>query len=175
MKTKTEKEENPMRRIKITKVLISAGAVGPELEKSAKLLEIITGMKAQIIRSGPRKRIPAFGVKPNMPLGTRVTIRGGKINEKLKQLLGGIGNTIYEEQVQENHFSFGIKEYIEVPGLEYKREIGIRGFNVTIVFERPGVRVKNKKIKGGKIPGKQHVTREEIINFMEENFKTKFI
>lgn len=172
---KTEVKENPMRKVKIAKVLISAGAVGAELEKSAKLLEMISGMKAQIVKSGPRRRIPAFNVKPNMELGTRVTLRGEEAIAKLKQLLGGIGNTLDTEQVQENHFSFGIREYIEVPGLEYKRDIGIRGFNVTVVFEREGVRVKNKKIKRGKLPKKQHVTQEEIIKIMEENFGTKFL
>lgn len=169
------KEDNPMRKIEIKKVLISAGAVGAELDKAAKLLEIISGMKAEITKSGPRKRIPAFNVKPNMALGTRVTLRGEQAATKLKQLLGGIRNTLEEDQVQENHFSFGIREYIEVPGLEYKREIGIRGFNVTVVFERKGVRVKNKKIKRGKLPKKQHVTKEEIIKYMEDNFATKFL
>jgi len=164
-----------MRKIKITKVVLSAGAVGQELDKAAKLLEMATGMKAQIVKSGPRRRIPAFGVKPSMPLGARVTLRGNKIKEKLLQMLKGIGNTLDENQIQENHFSFGIREYIEVPGLEYKREIGIRGFNVTIVFERAGVRIKNRKIKGGKLPAKQHVKPEEIITYMEENFGTKFI
>lgn len=171
----TAEKENQMREIRITKVLISAGAVGAELDKAAKLLEMISGMKAQITKSGPRKRIPAFNVKPNMALGTRITLRGEMAVEKLKQLLGGIANTLDEDQIQENHFSFGIREYIEVPGLEYKRDIGIRGFNVTVVFERRGVRIKNRKIKRGKLPSKQHVTREEIIKYMEGNFGTKFL
>jgi len=169
------KMENAMRKIKISKIVISAGAVGKDLEKSAKLLNIISGMKAQIIKSGPRRRIPAFSVKPSMPLGTRVTLRGKKSFEILKNLLVGAGNKLYDEQVVNNHFSFGVKEYIEVPGLEYDREIGIRGFNVTVVFERAGVRVKKKKIKRGKFPARQQASREEIIKFMEENFQTEFL
>ncbi len=171
----SEKTENKMREIKITKVVLSSGAVGTNLEKAAKLLEMVTEMKAQIIRSGPKRRIPAFNVKPNMPLGTRTTLRGKKAIETLKRLLVSISNTIYEDQIAENGFSFGVKEYIEIPGLEYDREIGIRGFNVTIVFERIGIRVKKRKIKRGKVPRKQHVSREEIIKFMEENLQTKFL
>jgi large subunit ribosomal protein L5 len=70
--------------------------------------------------------------------------------------------------------SFGIHEYIEIPGVEYQREIGIRGLNVTISFARPGFRTKRKKIKYSKLPKKQNITEEEIINYMGDNFKTKF-
>ena len=74
----------------------------------------------------------------------------------------------------ENNFSFGLEEYIDIPDMEYVREIGIRGFNATVVFSRPGLRVKRKKIKQGRVPKRQYVTVDEIINYMEENFKTKF-
>ncbi len=167
------KAENPMREIFIEKVLLSAGATGDELKKSAKLLELISSMKAQIISS--TKRIPDFGVRPGLEVGARVTLRGKKVLDLLKKLLSALNNTIYEEQVSENHFSFGIKEYIEIPGIEYQREIGIRGLNITVVFARPGLRVKRKKLKRGHIPHKQHVSQEEIIKFMESNFQTKFI
>lgn len=167
------KTENPMRTIKLEKVVLSCGAVGAELEKAKKLLEILSGRKAQIIKAGPKRRIPDFGVKPFLELGTRVTIRGNESKEILRRLLGAIENKISEKQVAENTFSFGIKEYIEIPGMEYKRDIGIRGLNVTASFIRAGVRVKRKKLKHGKLPRKQHVTPEEIVKFLEENFSTK--
>jgi len=110
----------------------------------------------------------------SLPLGTRVTLRGKKAISLLKRSLGAVDNILKESQIVDNHFSFGIKEYIELTGAEYVREIGIRGFNVTVNFERAGIRVKRKKIKRGKLPKKQHVSKEEIIKFMEENFKTSF-
>jgi large subunit ribosomal protein L5 len=165
---------NVMRIPKISKLVLSVGAVGADLEKATKLLEMLSEMKAQIIKSGPKRRIPAFGVKPNMPLGARVTIRGKKAVDLLRRLLGAIDNKLKKSQIDPNTFSFGIKEYIEIPGVEYVREIGIRGFNATVTFERAGVRVKKRKIKRGKIPVKQIVSQEEIINYMEENFKTNF-
>jgi len=113
-------------------------------------------------------------VKPDMPLGTRVTLRGAKALETLKKFLGAIDNTLNKKQIEDNHFSFGIKDYLEIPGMEYERDIGIRGFNVTVVFERAGVRVKRKKIKKGKLPKRQHVTKDEIMKYMEDKFKTKF-
>ncbi|MAG23991.1 50S ribosomal protein L5 [Candidatus Pacearchaeota archaeon] len=171
--TKQKQSENSMRKIKIEKVLLSAGSVSEDLQKAKKLLELISGKKAQLISS--TKRIPDFNVRPGLEVGTRVTLRGPKALEVLKQLLGGVGNTLYEDQVSENHFSFGIKEYIEIPGIEYQRELGIRGFNITVVFARPGIRVKRKKIKTGKFPKKQHISQEEILKYMEENFQTSFI
>ena len=163
--------ENPMRAVRIEKVVLSAGATADSLEKARKLLDRISGMKAQIIAS--KKRIPAFAVNPGLEVGTRVTLRGEKAVELLRRLLGAVDNKIDESQIEENHFSFGIKEYIEIPGMEYQRDIGTRGFNATVVFARRGLRVKYKKIKSGKIPKKQYVTKEEIINFMEENFNTQ--
>jgi len=164
---------NIMRIPKITRVVLSAGAVDKDLEKAKKLLEIISDKKAQITKSGSRTRIPAFGVKPKMELGTSVTLRDEEAIDVLRKLLGAIDNKLRVKQIDKNNFSFGIPEYINIPGVKYMREIGIRGFNVTVVFERPGIRVKKRRIKTGKIPSRQHVTPEEIIDFMKKTFKTE--
>ena len=163
---------NVMMKPKLKKIILSAGATGPDLEKAVKLLKIVTEMKPLIVKAGSRKRIPAFNVRPGLELGTRVTLRGEKAVQILRRPLGAIDNTIKAKQIDSNHFSFGIKEYIEIPDMDYIREIGIRGFNVTAVFERAGVRIKNKKIKNGKLPKRQHVPKEEIISFMKDHFKT---
>jgi large subunit ribosomal protein L5 len=164
--------ENKMRNISIEKVLISCSGKAEELEKSRKLLELLSKMKPQVIAS--RRRIPDFGVRPGLEVGTRATLRGEKALELLKNLLGSVDNTLSKKSVSDNHFSFGIQEYIEIPGIEYQRDIGTRGLTVTVVFSRPGLRVKRKKIKSGNIPKKQHVLKQEIIKFMEENFQTTF-
>ena len=168
------KLENPMRKIKIEKVLLSAGATGDDLVKAKKLLELVSGKKAQITCAGPNTRIPEFDVRPGMELGTRVTLRDGEAIELLKRLLSAIDNELKKKQLADNHFSFGIKEYIEIPGIEYQRDLGIRGFNITVVFIRAGARVKLKKIKRGKVPKKQIISKSEIENYMTEVFKTKF-
>lgn len=165
-------DANKMRSIFIEKVVLSAGATGEDLVKARKLLELISGNKAQVIAS--RKRIPDFGVRPGLEVGTRITLREKEAIETLKRLLGAIDNKLKKKQVSDNHFSFGIEEYIEIPGMEYKREIGIRGLNVTVVFARAGFRIRFKKIKSGQLPKKQHITKEEIINYMQEVFKTQF-
>ena len=163
---------NPMKKIKIEKVVLSVGGIGEDLEKGFKLLKIITGKIPAKMKS--KKRIPSLGVRPKLEVGAVVTIRKN-LEELLKKILSAIDNTLKKKQISENNFSFGIKEYIEIQGIEYHRELGIIGFDVTVVFKRPGKRVKLKKIKRGKIPGRQIITKEEIIKFMEENFQTNFI
>ena len=166
---------NVMRTPKIARVVLSAGAVDKDLEKAKKLLELISEKKAQITKSGARTRIPAFGVRPKMELGTCVTLRNEDAVNVLGKLLGAIDNQLKVSQIDKNNFSFGIPEYINIPGMKYSREIGIKGFNVTVVFERSGVRVKKRKIKPGTVPKKQHVSPEEIIDYMKKTFKTEVV
>ncbi len=170
--TEVETKQNPMRTIKIEKVVLGVGGTGDNLEKGIKLLELITERKAS--RRASTKRIPALGVRPKLQVGAMVTIR--KEPEKiLKRILTAVDNKLRRKQMSENNFSFGIKEYIEIPGMEFQRDIGIIGFDVTVAFKRTGRRVRLRKIKRGKIPKRQVISKEEIIKFMEENFNTKFV
>lgn len=163
---------NPMRQIKIEKVVLNVGGKDEELEKGVKLLKLLTGRTPAKMKS--RKRIPSLGIRPGLEVGAVVTVRKNPV-ELLRKMLSTIDNTLKKSQISENNFSFGIKEYLEIPGIEYQREIGIRGFDVTIVFKRYGRRVKSKKIKRGRIPKRQNIQAKEIIKFMEDNFETKFI
>lgn len=163
--------ENKMRKIKIEKVILSVGGVGDQLEKGFKLLKLLTNRIPS--KTSSKKRIPTLGVRPGLEIGARVTLRKN-VEEILKKLLAAIDNKLRKKQISENNFSFGIKEYIEIPGIEYQMDIGIIGFDVTITFTRSGRRVKLRKIKKGKIPSRQIVSKEEIIKYMEENFKTNF-
>ncbi|MCK4647705.1 50S ribosomal protein L5 [Candidatus Pacearchaeota archaeon] len=166
-----EEKQNPMREVKIEKIVLSIGGTGEDLEKGVKLLKILTGRKPAKKKS--HKRIPSLGVRPKLEVGAMVTIRQN-IKEFLSKMLTTIDNRLTKKQISENNFSFGIKEYIEIPGVEYQRDIGIIGFDVTVVFKRTGKRVKLKKTKRGKIPKRQAISREEIIKFMEDNFQTEF-
>lgn len=168
-KTLEKKEgENKMREIEIEKVVLSIGGVGDELEKGVKLLGRLTGKKVEKRKS--KKRIPTLGVRPGLEVGCLVTIRGKKAEEILKKLLTTIDNQLKNKQISDNSFSFGIKEYIEIPGMQYQRDIGILGFDVSVSFIRKGKRVEKKKIKTGRIPKRQQVGKEEIINFLENKF-----
>ena len=163
-----------MRDIEIEKIVLNCGGIEEKLEKSVKLLEMITGRKAFRIKSN--KRIPAFGISPGKLSGCKITLRDKeKIIGLLKRFFAALDNKLSSKQITENHVSLGIREYIEIPGLEYNREIGMLGLEIDIAFTRKGKRVKIKKIKKGKYPKKQNVAREEIINFLNKNFKVEVI
>jgi len=168
-------ELNPMREIKMEKLVLNCGGIDDKLEKSAKLLKMITAdRKVYQIKSS--KRIPAFGISPGKKSGCKVTIRDKeKITDLLKRFFAALDNQLKKKQITENHVSFGIKEYIEIPGLEYDREIGILGLEASLVFTRKGRRVKMRKIKKGKYPKRQAVTPKEITDFLIKNFKVEVV
>jgi len=159
-----EGKQNSMREIEIEKIVLNCGGVAEKLDKSAKLLNILTGRKIKQVES--TKRIPTFGVRPGLKTGCMVTLRGKEKEALLKRFFGAVSNKISKKAIKENHFSFGIKEYLEIPDMEYQRDIGLIGLDVTIVFKRKGKRVMMKKIKQGRLPKKQHVTPEEIIDYL---------
>jgi len=167
-------QDNVMRKVRMEKITLNCG-VGVEphrIEKSVKLLEMISGEKAKVIIT--KKRIPSFGVRPGLKLGCKVTLRKQKAMALLKRLLESVGNKLTVKQINPGSFAFGIKEYIEIPGVTYQREIGLLGLEVAVTLTRTGARVEEKKVKRGRIPRRSRITKEETIKFVEENFKTKF-
>ena len=113
-----------MRKIKIEKVVLSVGGIGEELEKGFKLLKFISNKNPTKTKS--KKRIPSLGVRPGLEIGAVVTLRKD-LDQFLKRMLSTVDNQLKKKQISVNNFSFGIKEYIEIPGLEYQRDIGIKG------------------------------------------------
>jgi len=170
-KPKMENKINPMREVKIDKIVLNIGATAENLIKAVKLLELLTGKKP--CKTSSKKRIPSLGVRPGLEIGAVVTIRENP-GEFLKKMLIAIDNQLRKKQISVNNFSFGIQEYIEIPGVEYQRDIGIMGLDVTVVFKRSGRRVGLRKVKRGKVSKRQTISKEEIIKFMEENFQTEF-
>jgi large subunit ribosomal protein L5 len=165
-------EKSIMKQFKLERVVLNIGATGEDLEKGYILLEKITNKKPIKVRA--TKRIPTWSVRPGLEVGVKVTLRGKDAVEILKRLLPTIDNQLKEKQIQDNFFSFGIHEYIEIPGMEYIREVGIMGFEISAVFTRPGKHIQKKKVKRGK-PRRSKVTKEEIIEYLENNFKTKIL
>ncbi len=167
-------KQNIMREIEIEKIILNCGAIGEKLDRSVKLLEMIT--KRKVSKTKSRKRIPAFGIAPGKEAGCKVTIRNKEEIEKLlKRFFAAIGNKLPKKVITNNHFSLGIHEYIEVPGLEYNRDIGILGFEVAVVFKRKGKGIVYKKKNKIKYPKKQEVSKEEIIEFLNKNFGVEVI
>src|SRR3989344_6685635 len=144
-KTVVSTKESPMRKIRIEKITLNIGA-GTEpdnVDKAVALLNKISGVKA--VKTVSQKRIAQWKLRPGLPVGAMVTLRGKKAEELLKLLLKSVDNEIKKSSFMKNGFSFGIKEYIEIPGEKYDPKIGIIGLEVAVSLSRPGFRVKRRK------------------------------
>ena len=173
--TQKMNKKNKMQEIEIEKMVLNCGGTDEKLERSIRLLKMITGDR-KIYQISSKRRIPSFGISPGKKSGCKVTIRDSeKIIDLLKRFFAALDNEISNKKIVENHLSFGIQEYIEIPGLEYDRDIGILGFEASVVFKRKGKRVKMKKIKQGKYPKRQSVTKEEIIEFLNKHIGVEII
>jgi large subunit ribosomal protein L5 len=162
---------NPMRQIRIEKVTLNIGAGTDQelLKKGVKLLHNITGIEP--VKTISDKRIPGWGVRPGLPLGCKITLRGPKAEEVLRKVLKAKENKLRKSCFDGNgNVAFGIHEYIDVPDLNYDASIGIIGFQINTTLMRPGLRIKYRKNERRKI-GKSHViTQNDSMSFFNEKF-----
>ena len=164
-------KNNEMRKIKLKEIVLNCGATKEKLEKSIKLLKLIGNSEPKKTKSN--KRIPGFNVSPGLEVGCKVTIGGERAKEILKRLLEAVNFELDERKFGNGTVTFGVEEYLVVPGLQFHREIGILGFDVAVKLTRAGLTISEKKIKRGKIPLRQRITKNETIMFMKENFNIK--
>lgn len=158
--------------VRIEKVVLNSGAgeSGEKLQKAKKMLEMITGRKACVTLA--RKREPTFKIKKGEPIGVKVTLRKKEAVEFLKKAFAAVENKIKLSSFDKfGNFSFGIKEYVYLPGVKYDPSIGLLGFDVCVSFSKPGFRVKYRKRKKSKIGN--YPTKEECIEYLKKNFNIK--
>jgi large subunit ribosomal protein L5 len=167
-------KENPMKTIRIEKVTLNMGTSKnvDKLERAIKLLNRITGAKP--VKTITDKRIPTWSLRPGIPVGAKVTIRKNT-TELLKKLFQAVDNKIKARQINAGTFAFGIKEYIDIPNMKYDPELKVLGLEVTVTLERPGFRIKRRRLKNKKV-GKHHlITKEETIDFLKKEFNVNVI
>jgi large subunit ribosomal protein L5 len=160
-----------MREPRIEKAVINIGVGegGDKLLKAERVLQILTGRKP--IRTLARVTNKEWGLKPGMPIGCRVTLRGEEAVKFLKSAFWAKDNKLlYSSFNRYGSFSFGIPDYTDFPGIKYDPSIGIFGMDITVRLVRAGARVECRKRKPCKLPLKQKVTLQETIDYL----KTKF-
>ena len=160
--------------ISIEKVTINIGVgeAGEKLEKAKKLIEKMTGQKA--VERISNKRIPTWNVRKGLALGTKTTLRGEKATAFLNKCLDAVERRIKPTSFDKfGNFSFGIKEYIEIPGFKYDPEIGMFGFDVCVTMHKWGYRVNKRKVKKSRYPMRHVIKKEETIEFMKKNFNVE--
>ena len=163
-----------MKQIRLVKLTLNIGA-GKEqavLERGVALIKQITGVEP--VKTITQKRIPGWGLRPGLPIGCKITLRGEEASKLAKRLLVAKSNTLSKNNFdEEGNVSFGIKEYIDIPETKYDPKIGIMGLQASLTLERPGFRVKKRKIMKRIIPRGHRISREESIGFMKDTFGVK--
>ncbi len=160
-----------MRKIKIEKITlnIGAGKDEDELKRGLKLLRKITG--AEAVKTITNKRLPAWGLRPGLAIGCKFTIRGKEAEKLLKRLLEAKDNKMLSRQFDMyGNFSFGIPEYIDIPGVDYDPEIKIMGLEVAVTLQRAGYRIAKRRVQRRRVPSKHRIKPKEAVDFMKDRF-----
>ncbi len=170
------KYANVMEEPRIGKVVVNIGAgeSGEKLVNAETLLERLTTKKP--VRTVSKSRVPSWGLKKGDPIGCKVTLRGREAEEFIKKCFIAVDNEIKARSFDdEGNLSFGIREYIDFPKMKYDPDIGIFGMDVTVTMQRPGYRIKKRRIRRKKIPRGKRITREESMEFIKKKFRVEVV
>lgn len=171
-----EDKKNPMLGIRLEKITINMGCGGDEklIERCKKLVELLTGGKKPIVTLS--KKRSTFGVAKYKPVGVKLTMRGKEAAAFLDLALSGVEKRLKPSQFDsEGNFSFGVKEYIEMPGIKYDHDIGMLGFDVAVTLERAGFVVSKRRVKRGKISKHHKIKKEESMEWAKKNLGVEII
>jgi len=170
------KDENPMRRIKVGKVVVNmaVGTSGEKLMKAAQVLEKLTGQAPSFRKA--KKTIKDFGIKKGENIACIVTLRGEKALDFLKRALAAVDFKLKRSSFDPyGNFAFGIREHISLPGVKYDPMLGVFGFDVCVSLERPGYRVEHRRRRRSKVGKNHRVTREEAWEFVQRELGVTLI
>lgn len=166
---------NPMRKVFLDKVTLNI-CVGNDklgMVKAEKLLVKLTDKTP--VKNAAKRRLNTWQIRPGLPIGYKVTLRGEEAEKFLKWALDSKGKVLNEKSLDTyGNFSLGFQEYLELNGIKYDSEIGIMGFEVMATFARAGFRVKSRVLKTAKVPQRHKVNREEVAEFLKEKFSVRF-
>ncbi|MBY0545232.1 MAG: 50S ribosomal protein L5 [Gammaproteobacteria bacterium] len=134
--------ENVMQVPRITKITLNMG-VGEAvldkkvLDKAVAELMLISGQKA--IQTHAKKSIAGFKIREGWPIGCKVTMRRARMYEFLERLLSialprvrdfrGLNPRSFDGR---GNYSFGVKEQLIFPEIDFDNVEAIRGMDVTI-------------------------------------------
>ncbi|MBD0866497.1 MAG: 50S ribosomal protein L5 [Rhodobacteraceae bacterium] len=132
--------KNDMQIPKIEKIVLNIGCGAEAVKDSKKAksaqedLTRIAGQKAVLTRA--KKSIAGFRVRENMPLGTKVTLRGNRMFEFLDRLI-----TIAMPRIRDfrgvrpafdgrGNFAMGMKEHIVFPEVDFDKVDEVLGLDI---------------------------------------------
>jgi len=134
---------NVMQVPRVEKIVVNIGLGeatknAQALEAAEKDLAAITGQHPVVTRA--RKAISSFKLRKGMPIGMMVTLRGGRMYDFLDKLLNvtlprlrDFQGTPVNSFDGRGNYTFGLKEQIIFPEIEYDKVDRVRGLEVSII------------------------------------------
>jgi large subunit ribosomal protein L5 len=134
---------NPHQVPRVVKLVLNvgmgdAGKNPKQLEAAIDELGLITGQRAVVTRA--KKAIANFGLRAGMPVGATVTLRRARMYEFLDRFITlaiprirdfrGLPNRSFDGR---GNYTFGIKEQMIFPEIDYDKVEKIHGMDITIV------------------------------------------
>jgi large subunit ribosomal protein L5 len=135
--------DNPLEVPRVEKVVINMGVGDASrdikiLEAAQKDLVIITGQKPNQTKA--RTSQAAYKIRTGMPIGTAVTLRGNRMYEFIDKLFSlalprvrdfqGLNPNSFDGS---GNYTFGIKEQLVFPEIDYDDIDRVRGMDITFV------------------------------------------
>ena len=135
--------KSPMQIPKLDKVVINI-ACG-DAKDNSKVIDsamadhaVITGQQPVVCKA--RKSVANFKIRKGMPIGVKVTLRGDRMYEFIDRLFNfalprvrdfrGINGEAFDGR---GNYSFGIKEQLIFPEIEYDKIDKVRGMDIMFV------------------------------------------
>ena len=159
------KYKNAMEIPRVEKIVLNIG-VGEAVQNIKALdhamddLMLISGQKP-IVRKAC-KSIANFKLRQGMPIGCKVTLRGDRMYEFFDRLVNialprirdfrGISSKSFDGR---GNFTFGIKEQVVFPEIDYDKIDKMRGMNITIVTTAKTDEEGQQLLKGLGMPFKE--------------------
>jgi large subunit ribosomal protein L5 len=140
-----------LKKIQINRGLGLAAQNTNILKKNIEEFERIAGQKPVITRA--KKAIAGFKIRENMELGLSVTLRGEKMYAFLTKLLfftfaqirdfRGLSLRSFDKA---GNYTFGLKEQLIFPEVDYDEVDQTQGFTINIVLEQSSPKYQSKSI-----------------------------
>ena len=135
--------ENPNQIPQLVKIVLNVGmgdaSKNPkQLDAVVEEMAMVTGQRPVITRA--KKSIANFNLRAGVPVGARVTLRGPRMYEFLDRFIAlaiprirdfrGLPNRSFDGS---GNYTFGIKEQLIFPEIDYDKVEKIHGMDITIV------------------------------------------